>query len=323
MTKRIKVSMVLMTLAAVLLACSFPIATPTPQPDLLPGQPTPNRTMTALFGVIARLTAQPSLFPSGTQVANHPTTTPLFPTAVPSATQLSPTQRSATRTNPPPTAIPPLMRKSGFVSASYLSTPPKLDGNWDEWTSKAYPDTFVIFGANNWTGPEDLEGSFRIGWDEKYLYLAIKVRDDKYVQNATGSLLYRGDAIEVLLDSDLQGDFASNQLNFDDYQLCVSPGNPDTNGVKEVQLYLPRNVAGERTDVKVGSMSSTGLYRIEIAIPWSLYGQTPQSGKQYGFALRISDNDNPNENVQQSMVANLAGNNLSNPTTWGELTLVK
>jgi hypothetical protein len=49
----------------------------------------------------------------------------------------------------------------------------------------------------------------------------------------------------------------------------------------------------------------------------------PVSGNHYGFALSVNDNDDPNKNVQQSMVSNVPGRHLTDPTTWGDLQLVK
>jgi hypothetical protein len=64
-------------------------------------------------------------------------------------------------------------------------------------------------------------------------------------------------------------------------------------------------------------------YRLEAAIPWSVFGVTPANGQQFGFAISISDNDNPNENVQQKMVSADPFRSLVDPTTWGVLTLKK
>jgi len=52
-----------------------------------------------------------------------------------------------------------------------------------------------------------LQGSYRLGWDEDYLYVAVKVLDDQYVQNASGQDIYKGDSIELLIDTYLQDDF--------------------------------------------------------------------------------------------------------------------
>jgi hypothetical protein len=192
---------------------------------------------------------------------------------------------------------------------------------WDEWTNKAYPARSIPFGEDNWTGPEDLELSFRLGWDNDNLYLAVKVKDDAYVQNASGQDLFKGDSIELLLDVDLDGDFSDNRLSNDDFQLGISPGKPDVDGEKEAYIWYPTSHAGAQSQVEIASVHSSGVYRVEAAIPWSLVDVDPSAGQTFGFAISASDNDNPNENIQQSMASSAEERKLNDPTSWGELVL--
>ncbi len=303
------------------------------RPQIIPAEPTsgdmpeatPNATMTAIFAIVESLTAQP------TNTAVPPTDTPepatLVPTVipsntpVPSATVTSTPAVTATSTKVPTVVVSPVPSRGVVFNATYLSTAPTLDGVWDEWTSKQYPMSALIYGASNWTGEADLEGSFRVGWNNQYLFLAVKVKDDIYVQNASGADLYKGDMVELLFDANLLGDFYTRSLSPDDYQLGLSPGNPDTNGTKEAYLYYPSNLAGKKDSVIIAAVSQDGLYRMEAAIPWSLFNISPAAGTKFGFALRASDNDNGGSNVQQSMVSVIPGNLLADPTTWAELWL--
>jgi len=72
--------------------------------------------------------------------------------------------------------------------------------------------------------------------------------------------------------------------------------------------------------VTIGSISSSGLWRLEAAIPWSVLGISPYKGMHLGFAISVSDNDNPGTQ-QESMVSNAPGRMLTDPTTWGDLVL--
>ncbi len=317
MTKRYQIILALIVLGMGVLACNLPGQTPTQTPE----EPTPNQTMTALFAIVTQaLPTLPPPVPSATAEAHavvSPTTAP--PTQ---AITLAPTRTLAPLVTATKAATAEL-RTAGKASATFLSTAPTLDGVWDEWKTTAYPARAVVYGSDEHDGKEDLEGSYRIGWDNTYLYLAVKVIDDIYAQNASGADIYKGDSIELLLDTNLEGDLTSTSLSSDDYQLVVSPGKPDPDDPKEAYLYYPSNVAGERPQVKIAAEGGDGLYRVEIAIPWSMYGITPASGQRYGFAVSVSDNDNEGSNVQQSMVSNVSGRSLTNPTTWALLTLVK
>lgn len=286
---------------------------------------TPNATMTAIFAIVESLTAQPTntvIPPSETPLPVTLTSTTVpSNTPLPTATVTNTPAVTATKTKVPTVVVSAIPSRGVVFSAPYLATAPTLDGVWDEWTSKQYPMSALIYGSSNWTGEEDLEGSFRVGWNNQYLFLAVKVKDDIYVQNASGADLYKGDMVELLFDANLQGDFYARTLSPDDYQLGLSPGNPDTNGTKEAYLYYPSSLAGKKDAVIIASVSQDGLYRLEAAIPWSLFNISPAAGAKFGFALRASDNDNGGSNVQQSMVSVISGNLLADPTTWAELWL--
>jgi len=50
---------------------------------------------------------------------------------------------------------------------------------------------------------------------------------------------------------------------------------------------------------------------------------TPTKGLHIGFAVSVSDNDKTGENLQQTMISTTATRDFLDPTTWGELVLVK
>ncbi len=99
-----------------------------------------------------------------------------------------------------------------------------IDGDWSDWSSPEVPARFVVVGEQNRSGIEDLDASYKLAWDEYSLYIAAKIRDDKYVQNARVDQIYKGDSLEILLDSNFFGDFDNATLNNDDYQIVISPG---------------------------------------------------------------------------------------------------
>lgn len=314
---------VLLLLAGVVMACSIPL--PFVRKAFPAIEVTPNLTMTALYAV-EYATATPPVVP--TAMPEQPTLTPSeMPTATVELATNTPTPATATLV---PTVVPVFItpvtgggqtRPGGYFVANYLSTPPVLDGNWDEWTTTQYPAGNVVYGNDNWTGENDLTAAFRIGWDYQYLYVAAKVKDDVYVQNASYHDIYKGDSLEILLDADLYGDWYNDVLSADDYQLGISPGRPDVNGVREAYLWYPYSIAGPRPEVKIAAIKEEGVYRVEAAIPWTVFGVSPAPGRHYGFAFSVSDNDNPSANVQQSMVSSVAGRRLTRPMTWGELVL--
>ncbi len=303
------------------LACNFP-GGPAVQPTS--EVPPVDLTITALFKTAAALppthTPTPQFIPTNT---SQPLATQPPPAATntsapaPSATQVPPTA-----TKPPPTATQPPVRPGARVNAAFIS--PTLDGNWNEWkdVGTEYPAKNVVFGKSNWANSDDLEASYYVGWDLSNLYIAAKVHDDKYVQVSQGENIFKGDSLEILIDLDLPGDFYSTSLSSDDYQIGISPGRPTiADGNREAYLWFPSGKAGKLTGVSIAALDEGTQYRVEAAIPWSVFGVVPYRGMRMGFAFSVSDDDLPGEAAQQSMVSSAAGRSLADPTTWGEVTL--
>lgn len=267
-----------------------------------------------------------------TQVAGLTQPTPTLPQpagSTPQITVLAPPTAvlpspaiTAQPATPSPTA-PSVPRPGGDYAAPRLVIQPKLDGVWDEWETQAFAIRSLVYNrtTSTWEGSNDLEGSFRVGWDSNNLYLAVKVVDDIYSQKASGQNIFKGDSVELLLDADLNGDFSTPLLNSDDYQLGLSPGTPPGSVSREAYLWYPQNVAGTRTQVTIAAVGSDGAWRIEVAIPWSVFGITPVEGLKLGFAISISDCDDRDNICQDSMISTAPKRNFSDPSTWGTITL--
>jgi hypothetical protein len=325
-------------------ACNLPTVRTAPAGTPLPA---PNQTLTALFSLTTQIALTPSATLPPILTATPPESgggivpTLAAPTMAPAATVTTAPPATAvvptvaiTHLSPDPTATrrpaaatatsAPLARRTVF-NAGFLASPPTIDGDWTEWKSLTteYPSNHVTFGSASWANEDDLSSSFHAGWDNNNLYIAVKVRDDAYVQNAVGEDLYLGDSLEILLDTKLQEDFYYNELSADDFQLGLSPGRPSPNENKEAFLWFPSSVNGARTNITMAAIKEAGVYRLEAAIPWNVFETTPAEGKRFGFMLSISDNDTAGKNLQESMVSSSTGRRLTDPTTWGELRLVK
>lgn len=315
MKKARNLLIVMAFIAVSVVSCNLPLYNP-PQET----EPAPNLTLTALFEIIEQIPATVTPAAPTQQSTEVPTTAPtLAPTTLPTtlptntAVYLSPT--------------PEVKQRSGtLMKAVYLSTPPVMDGTYEEWVEKTYKYAipYVVWQKANWKDAADLEGAFAAAWDEDYLYISVKVTDDIFVQNKSGELLYLGDSVEILIDANLDNDFYSTTLSQDDYQFGVSPGNPGKGISKEVYLWYPTAKKGTKDKVLVSSLFETSpIYRVEIGIPWSMLEITPTDGMHIGFAVSVSDNDKPGENVQDTMISTARNRVLQDPTTWGELVLVK
>jgi len=253
---------------------------------------------------------------TNTLIPYDPNATPTPPPTIPSGYHSATPKPfySKTPTGPAPTA-----RSSGSVTAIQFT--PSMDGDWSDWPNAETPASYVVFGSTNWGNSNDLNSSFRAAYDGNYLYIAAKVIDDVYSQNNTGNNLYLGDSLEILMDTNLAGDYYTKGINTDDYQLGISAGKGSIDGPKEAYLWYPKEKKGTVQQVSIASRAISGGYEVEVAIPWSIFGISPTAGQHFGFAFSVSDNDNLNKNVQESMVSNVSTRKFLNPTTWGDLTL--
>ncbi|HLE27464.1 MAG TPA: sugar-binding protein [Anaerolineales bacterium] len=257
----------------------------------------------------------PAIFtisPPSTAASTQP---PVNPTQPPPP---APTLTSA----PLPTPTGELSRPNGpVIHAAHLPTPPRVDGDLNEWTLYSFINQ-VVYRPENWVDAADQSAAFAVGWDSQYLYLAVQLTDDRHVQTEHGELIFKGDSLELLLDADLSGDYSDARLSADDFQLGLSPGSLIAEPA-EVYLWFPVSREGKPQGVSVAAQPYPAPegYWLEAAIPWSLFNIIPAPGDRFGFALSSSDNDNPSAAEQQTMVSTVSTRRLTDPTTWGTLAL--
>lgn len=296
-SQRIHWSIVLLALAA--FACTIP-GTASPTPFVFP---TPNLTLTAIYQPTSTPDGEPTL--EATELVNRSTATPALE-----------------ETKPAPTVTTEQSERSSesTVTATRFDQPPEIDGDFSDWPVERWSATEVVYGLDTWNSGSDLAASFALGWDNNNLYLSIQVNDDSHVQIASGRSLYKGDGVEILLDTSLQADINSTQLSSDDFQIGISPGDLISKK-PEAYRWFPRSVEGSLSSLSIAAEPSDDGYSIEVKIPWIVFGVEPQAGDQFGLAISVSDNDLSGTAIQQSMVSNVASRVLTNPTTWGTLVL--
>ncbi len=243
------------------------------------------------------------------------------PTPAPAAAK--PVGATAT---PRPTAPPPARVRPGeALRVPHAARPPVLDGALaGDWAGEGYPVDYVVYGPENLSGPNDLNGRLWFAWDDQTFYLATLVQDDVFSQPSRGEQLYLGDSVEIQWDVDLQGDFDSNEFNADDWHIGLSPGNfRDT--PPEAYVWTPRAMTGTAAGVQVAAQRFTTAeggqgYTLEAAIPWRLLNVVPAGGQAFGFTFSITDDDLPTP-AQQSMLSTSPNREWHKPLTFNTLIL--
>jgi len=337
----------------VLTGCTLPgFSTPTPF-----SFPTPDKTMTALFEPTQAVPATSASDSSSESDGDQSTATPKsVPTNTPKPDETDDIDDGeATKTLEPtdtePTEVSyvgPAVRSGPSIIADY-TTIIVMDGDLAGWEPPIQKVTnYVIYGPSNWTDNDDSSYSVVAGWDKDYLYLGVRVWDDKYVQEASGSKIYLeeasgskiylGDSIEIHFDRYVSGDYYLHAMTADDYQIGISPGQGSivyvtsygkvaaatVSNPPQAYLWFPKSKAGIKDEIKIGAVKTGQGYMVEWKIPWSLLGVTnPSAGDHYGFAISINDNDLAGTQTQQTVVSNVGTRVYSDPTTWGDLYLRK
>jgi len=196
-----------------------------------------------------------------------------------------------TATSSPQATSIPLPRLSPTTSPNLLgwraSEAPTIDGNLEEWGDiSAYVATHRTHQDVSWDGTEDLVPVWQLKWDDRFFYVGVAVTDDRHVQTRQDDQVYRGDSVEVQLDTDPFTDAGVAELSPDEYQLIFSPG--------DFQDILP--------------------------IALRLRGDFPS--RFQGAVLNATDNDTPGTAVQEFVVSSIEGRRYADPTTWGMITFV-
>jgi hypothetical protein len=341
--RKSKLPLAVLVVLLSILACSIR-KPPAPTPFKYP---TPDFTKTALFAATeitpqgSPTTAGQTTVPGETQVeptqtllpssTTQPTRTSTW-TFTPSHTPL-PTNTPVPSNTPLPTktftASPtvsykgPDKRDGPQIKAFFFTAAPTINGDLWDWSFPVNQIDKVVYGEGKHENGQDCSGLIMFGWDANYLYVAGWVKDDVYAQGASLEHIFKGDSLEILLDSKVSHDFYLDELSLDDYQLGISPGKPSLGTSPEAYLWYPRGKAGRISEVQMVAIATGDGYQFELAVPWDVFDIEPQVNDHYGFGFSISDNDNPAKNVQQSMVSNLPDRVFTHPMTWGDLVLKK
>ncbi len=220
---------------------------------------------------------------------------------------------------------------NGELTEAYYEKPASLGGvpvvidavlnEWDLPLIDSVDDE--VFGST------DNKARFSMKWDAEYIYLAIMVEDDIFVQETSGGAnLYQGDSIEMLIDTNLKGDYCDTEIDGDDYQLGISPGflQDPTQRLPSAYLWWPSSIAGPKV-VDIAAAFTVAPdpagYIIEARFPWAMFGNPAHlGGEYYGWALSVSDNDHAATAHQDGMISTAPKRKVwNNPTLWGTLQI--
>ncbi|MEK7274243.1 MAG: sugar-binding protein [Candidatus Desantisbacteria bacterium] len=204
-----------------------------------------------------------------------------------------------------------------FLQFKALKTKRKIiiGGKLNEWQRVSEvileEKQYITYKPDNWQGKEDLSTKIMAQRDDENLYLALKVTDDKFVQQFSGDKMLKGDHVELWFGTE-RGT----------YQFGLSPGN--FNNLKpEAVLWMPNVSSDDKQKilkgVMVGSQKTETGYNMEVKIPLANIGVTKET-YSVKFTLVVSDTDDAANPGQDSLLAS-SKLKWNKPETFGELVV--
>lgn len=181
-----------------------------------------------------------------------------------------------------------------------ITTGINIDGNLSDWPRTEHlllnQREQVKWGRDRWGGTTDLSGVVWLCRDDKYLYIGVKVRDQKISVNR--KMPPYGDCVDLFVDT-RKGRFREPSPSEGFYRFLLLPGRRG-GGDRYVFMVYPTFDTGlvTRGWGRVGGAVASRIiedgYTIEAKIPllnFQGYPYTKSLGKELFFDISINDKD--------------------------------
>jgi len=199
---------------------------------------------------------------------------------------------------------------------------PAIDGVLDPlWYNAPWNRDFrVQNGANQWKGWTDGALSFRVLFDERYLYLFISLNDDTLVQDNDSSNAYHDDSIEIWFDGDNSKGTAYDGKDDLGLLFAVNPGD-STDWFRTAAGAFGSPAGLDLSGVLQAARRTALGLDFETAIPMEILGIHRTAGSLFG--LEIDYNDDDNGDVRDTKIKYFSDQDESyrNPSTLGTVEI--
>jgi LmbE family N-acetylglucosaminyl deacetylase len=214
------------------------------------------------------------------------------------------------------------------LTVSRLAAPPTIDGDLSEYAAlPSYEIPFDRLWEGATTDAADLTGSFKVAYDDQFLYVAVDMTDDTVVSNIAPNDIkghWRSDAVEITVDPVGPGGSENTMTTF---KTGIFPF--DTEGNVQAERDADANqgvISVTAPDMKVASAHTDTGYVLEVAIPWNAVPGTIMPGQSFGFDVLPYDCDKADaalgENCNEARTAWSAWDSIQGtPRLWGHATL--
>ena len=186
---------------------------------------------------------------------------------------------------------------------------PKIDGGLAEWRHDvpngiADSKDRLVFGKENWKGPEDLSARLWLRWHaERELYMSIEVTDDRLVTNHRSDDPRKSDSVQLCVDvrAPWKQQFMNNYTP-GAFELILVPGEEGTEGTYQFGKLKFGNM-GYTYGGKMLSKRTARGYIIEVDLHFGT-GQVEDPGwvanREIRVGVLVNDSDDPNGKDRKS-----------------------
>ncbi|MBK8805606.1 MAG: chitobiase/beta-hexosaminidase C-terminal domain-containing protein [Bacteroidales bacterium] len=181
-----------------------------------------------------------------------------------------------------------------------------IDSEWVDFESKTISN--IIEGEV--LSLTDLDGTFKMLWNEGFLYLLVVVNDD-VIHSSNADDISLDDGIEVFIDGNNDKPYLFEE---DDFRFAFRAND------QKVYEYSKDTVVGVVFAQTV--IANTVIY--EIQIPWNVIGQANiRNNEEIGFDIHVNDNDEDDEEAEREgkIAWYVTSNSIDNPSLFGTVLL--
>ncbi|MGD0336009.1 MAG: sugar-binding protein [Candidatus Omnitrophota bacterium] len=182
----------------------------------------------------------------------------------------------------------------------------KIDGLLDDWDVNSFTHIPHDKGPLKGRDDRDISCDFATAADDKYLYVAAIISDDKLIYGKIND--YTEDSLEIYIDANNK---KTRYYEKDDAQIGIPAINIGLHNISNPRLYSFGG--GKNTGTRVAAVRSKNGWIVEAAIPFSNanWKIKPAVGKSIGFNLQVNDNDRNKGRDHQLVWSDLDTNNES------------
>ncbi len=193
--------------------------------------------------------------------------------------------------------LDPWNTRTASLSMHKVKGIPQFAGRLDPWSELKIVDI-----SSDKIPANDASGELFMGWDEKNIYVAAKVKDDKIVNSfdpaVKGKNITDGDSFLLKIGSRPArqpsiGDYG----HLYDYEIMIAPVSASSKPAFRMSNInwdepIVNPVEGDKSGIRWSAVPVEGGWMAEAAIPVGLFkGLNPAVGSEISFYARIYDSD--------------------------------